>query len=118
MASVRSISRRSSASSPGATRPTVWSATQQLERLAHVVRLADRRDGERLHEVSEVRLHLDEPFGDEPGQRLLDGTAGDAVGCRELLEAELLAGCQLARGERFLQARVDLVVEIRARQDG
>ena len=63
----------------------------QLERPADVVALDECRRGQRVDVVAAARLDREQALGDEPGEGVVDGAAGDAEIGGELVQAELRA---------------------------
>ena len=89
----------------------------QLEREPDLVALDEHPRRDRADEVTPPGLDREETLGDETCQRVVDGAAGDAQLRGQLVQAELLSGTVLAREDAAPQGRVDLFVEVRARED-
>ena len=90
----------------------------QLEREAHVVPLEQRVGGDRRDEVAAARLDGQQALRDEAGQRVVHGAPRDAELGRELVQAQLRARPRIARRTALPQRLVDLLVEVRAREQG
>ena len=89
----------------------------RLERQPDVVPLEERSSRDRGDEVPAARLDGQQPLGDEARQRVVDGAPRDPQLGGELVEAELLARAVLPREDPAPEGLVDLLVEVRAREE-
>ena len=87
---------------------------EELECEPHVVALGHRARRHRRDEVTASRSHGEQALGDEPRERVMNGTAGDSELGREHVEAELASGRLLPREHSHPQLVVDALVEVRS----
>ena len=87
--------------------------SEELECEPHVVALGHRARRHRGDEVTASRSHGEQALGDEPRERVMNGTAGDSQLGRERVEAELVSGGLLPREHSHPQLVVDALVEVR-----
>ena len=86
----------------------------QLEREPDVVPVVDDRGRHGRDVVAAARLDREEPLGDEPGQGMVHGAAGDAELGGELVQAQLRARPGVAPEHALPESLVDLLVQVRA----
>ena len=81
-----------------------WRKRQRLELLSKPRDLFEVRQGDRRDAVAAIVLELDEPVGDQPGQRLAQRAEADRETFPRPLEVDLAAGLELAGHDGFAQA--------------